>query len=449
MTARTFARWVFRAALALLALAAVAFLALLAINWRDRPPSADALEVERLTTSRAPVADGDNAYVYMLGMSVPASEDPARWGARRRAWLAALTAESPHPLAWPGRSSDARVAAADAIAVGCAQPTPACADLLRTRRQEHDESLARNGLRLARYEALIAHAHWLESVPTRFDAPLPEYQHAMEAQKHYLLATWRFAARGDAAGMRDRLDRDLRFWRGVLRDSDLLITKMIAAAAIRRNLGYGSLALRELRAADVASAVPSGWQEELAKDERSMRRVMAGEWNYSRAYMRDMASRTGDGQRLSPGERAGQPFFRLQDTLNRMARHALRFAAASEVPYPQLEGAVDAVAADAGAAWYRNAYNPIGATLASIAEPAYPDYAYRVANLEGMRRSALAAAMLRAAGVPHERVALELPGLQVRDPFTQGPLSWNASTRGIGFDGAGAPARTAEYVVSY
>ncbi|HZX81024.1 MAG TPA: hypothetical protein VFE72_08755, partial [Lysobacter sp.] len=83
-------------------LVAALLLVLLAINWQDRPPSADALRLARLVDERAPVADADNAYVYLLGMSVPRAEDPARWGARRRAWLDGLTPATPRPLVLPG-----------------------------------------------------------------------------------------------------------------------------------------------------------------------------------------------------------------------------------------------------------------------------------------------------------------------------------------------------------
>jgi len=58
-----------------------------AVNWRDQPPSAAALEMKAILADRAPVADTDNGFVYVLGFGVPASEDPQAAGALRKAWM--------------------------------------------------------------------------------------------------------------------------------------------------------------------------------------------------------------------------------------------------------------------------------------------------------------------------------------------------------------------------
>src|SRR5688572_6076521 len=38
-----------------------------AINWRDQPPSADAVRFTAIHRDRPPVADQDNAFVYLMG----------------------------------------------------------------------------------------------------------------------------------------------------------------------------------------------------------------------------------------------------------------------------------------------------------------------------------------------------------------------------------------------
>jgi hypothetical protein len=40
---------------------------LVAINWSDEAPSADAVRLQRIVSERAPIADRDNAFVLSLG----------------------------------------------------------------------------------------------------------------------------------------------------------------------------------------------------------------------------------------------------------------------------------------------------------------------------------------------------------------------------------------------
>ncbi|HEY4556547.1 MAG TPA: hypothetical protein VIG68_08995, partial [Lysobacter sp.] len=312
-------------------------------------------------------------------------------------------------------------------------PTRACVEALHADATVLDAHLDAGAWHLARYEALLARTGWRESIPADVDAPLPSYSHVLAAQKLFLLDAWRHARLGDADAVRDRLDRDARFWRRVLARSDLLISRMIAAAALRRNFAYGSLALRELPSARIGDAIPAGWTHALTDDERSMLRAMAGEWRWTSSAMRRMA-RDARGS-TNPGDRAGAPVFQLQDTINRSAGFAVRFADASRMPYPRLKQALASTTRTSAV----SAYNPVGAILASIGPPAYTNYALRVADLEGLRRAALATARLRANGIAATdvpRALAELPA-SLSDPYTGRPLQWDAQARVIGFAAQG------------
>ena len=61
---------------AIIALPIVLYLILFAINFRDRPPSAEALAFEATLRDTPVVADADNAYVFLLGYSAPRDRDP-------------------------------------------------------------------------------------------------------------------------------------------------------------------------------------------------------------------------------------------------------------------------------------------------------------------------------------------------------------------------------------
>jgi len=73
----------------LVGLVVVFYLVLLAINWRDRPPSETALRFAADYRDRPAVADTDNGFVYVTGSFVKPGEDPQAAGVRRIAWLRA------------------------------------------------------------------------------------------------------------------------------------------------------------------------------------------------------------------------------------------------------------------------------------------------------------------------------------------------------------------------
>ena len=64
------------------------------VNWRDQPPSAAALEMKKILADRAPVADADNGFVYVLGFPCRRRIDPQIAGTLRKAWLESVQPRS-------------------------------------------------------------------------------------------------------------------------------------------------------------------------------------------------------------------------------------------------------------------------------------------------------------------------------------------------------------------
>ncbi len=423
-------------------LVALLLVLLLGINWNDRPPSAATHRLERVLAERPAVADEDNGFVYLLGMPVPRDEDPATWGVRRKAWLEAPTSASIRPYVLPGPAAQADASSPETNP--CKEAVAACADALQADPAALDTRIVQNAWRVERYEALLSRRRWLETIPAEPDMPLPQYQVALNAQRLFLLDTWRRARAGDATAVRERLDRDARFWRGALANSDLLVGKMIAVAALRRNFAYGSLALRELPADRIQAAAPPIWAAPLSGEERSMLRAMAGEWRWSSSLMRRNAEA---GTKPRFGERLSNPVWKVQDSINRYADFIVSFAEATRAPYAQLGAAMAGTMPTSSF----DLYNPVGAMLHSVAPHAYPDYAFRVADLEGLRRSALAAASLHADGVarhdaPRARAALPE---SLRDPYTGRSLQWDAGAGAIGFAAHGRYGRPSDTRIPY
>jgi hypothetical protein len=224
----------------LLGVIITAYLVAVAINLRDRPPSEEAIRLADAYRNRPPVADSDNAYVYLMGFSVAPEEDPFAMGLKRVSWMkrasedgAALSEKDPI-----GERPDIRHRRPQLIQEfmeACRSGGVSdCADAFASGDEVFDRWIATERWLLERYRTLIAHAGWMETVPFDVSAPLPDYALVMDGQRMHLLDAMSHARRGDHRIVESLLAQDVRFWRRVLESSDLLISKMIATAAGRR-----------------------------------------------------------------------------------------------------------------------------------------------------------------------------------------------------------------------
>ncbi len=395
---------------ALVALPAIGLLLLVAINWRDQPPSADAERFDAMLRDRPALADAENAYVHLMQLAGPG--DPAY--------------------------KDARSADVDALSAAC-QDVTACADALEKHPDVLSGWLSSEQWLLDRYRGMLhASRGWREPVPADLDAMFPAFGPARDAQQLHLLDAWARARAGDAGAVRDMLDRDLRFWRHVVASSDLLISKMVAADAVERNFEWGVMALRSLPADAVDGAVPPSWREPITLSERSLMRALGGEWSFVASTIRSalVTPEAGeDGGVLS--SRLQRVFFQEQATRNLFAANFAGIGQVSERPYPELRDALDSVATGerGGTKTWLRAYNPVGAVLAAISPPAYVDYVARAADLEGRRLVALLAATLHATGTPPAGVAQALAETPLRSPYDDTAFGWDVAEGRLVFQG--------------
>jgi hypothetical protein len=401
----------------LVALCVIAYLGVLAINWRDQPPNAAANRLAQMFRERPVVADADNAYVYLRDWKL----DPDRrkkLSPRLQEFLAACQ---------PGQR--ACTAAFDA------------ADGLFNEWHAADSSL------LDRYAEFTARSGWYEANSLSITDSLPAYSGASDGQKLLLLRARELARQGDAAAVRALLEHDLQFWRTVLQSSDILISKMIATVTLTRHFEWGSAILRSLPAARQEAAIPDGWRRGISDAERSILRVMAGEWMFSAETTKTLAAApleaTFDAEYLPMTQRIlwiiTQPMLQQQDTDNRYADLYWQIGQTFEVPLADYEAAVrraddltqlTAEQANAGL----HIYNFRGLQqLASLGS--FSQYAVRVSDIEGVRRAALLGATLRAAGVTPNDMTVAVANADLRNPYTDRPFTWNATERAIVFRG--------------
>jgi hypothetical protein len=454
-------RWILAVTAVIVAVPIAVCLLVLAINWRDRPPSAAALDFAAAHKALPAVADRDNAYVYLLGFAAPPEEDPAVIGGARAVWihsagdgpLGAVGEPDPYPPPRPEAQSargDA-VRESDAALVGllqsCGFRDARCVAALDTGREPLVASLGAERWRIERYRRLLAYAAWRDlgmNGPSSLVNPLVFVRFPHEL---FLLETWVLAADGDGRAVRERLDADLTFWRLVLAEADSLLSKSLAASFVRQHFEWGDLILRRLPPAARADAIPATWHQPLTAQERSMRRVLVGEWNY-RTHALASFKETGwlygrpppNSDGLSVGERfelsLANALLQVEDSANRDAAAFGRLAPLLDAPYADLPAALARVRAAKrrGLGWLDLAYNPVGQALMPEPEHFYlARHSATIADLETLRRAVVLAVEQRARDVPPSAMADALRAGELRNPYTGEPFVWSDAERSIEF----------------
>lgn len=410
---------------ACVALAMLAYYILVAVNWQDREPSASAKRWQQSFDNRPKLADPDNAYVLAMAFAAPAD----------------------------GTNDVPRDPAVKAFREACSPRGTGCSDAFDNGDEIYDRWIAEQAWLLPRYQQLLRRAGWLDTGPIAdLSAPLPRFALIMDGQRVLLLQARRLTMQRDYRAARDLLEGDLRFWRRVLESSDTLITKMIATVALIRHFELGNLILRKLDAAAAAQVMPAGWRTPLTDRERSMERCMVGEWvlmsglatSLNPIFRYELAM---NGEEEPPRRFGrtvvallGAPLYQTQDSINKYADYLSNAQALLDVPLDvYVEGrarsAALARAVEADAWPPQSLYNIVGSWMISQSTADYSDYGARVADIEGVRRAALTAVMLRAASVQVAAVGQALATSELTNPYDGRPFEWSETERAIRFRG--------------
>lgn len=436
---------------AALGLAVLVYVVIVAINWNDQPPSQLAEKFAYSIDNRPAVPDSANAFLFMMGFSGPPDTDPAELGLKRQEWyLEQVASSSATPKddpfgddfdLQPGRSE-----AVSALAIDCQKLSANCLDLAAVRTLVATDWLDEEAWLLGRYIELIVHEEFSELIPANVWWPSPSYSRLGYGQRLLMLSALVSARNGDRSHVIALLEADLKFWRMVLANSDLLITKMIATAYVRNHFVQGNRVIKELHKSIRVDTIPSGWLVEISSAEKSMARSLIGDWRYMENSLRSTASATLyvptsssiDGvtfvERLE--WRMLLPLFQPQDISNRNAARIAKFIEIFDAPYRNLPAAyaeAQNLPVDEPTPFSR-AYNlagdlhyPMGLNFGS--------YAVRVADLEGIRRAAVVTSQLREQGIGAASVPSQLAISSISDPYTSEPLGWSTDSNEVVFHG--------------
>ena len=412
------------------ALLTLALTGLIIWFWRLQIPNADARHLAALFRARQPPPEADNGFFDVYGFEAPEGVDAHALGAQRLSWVAKRRRASQAAGADPAGKEplaigDLRSDNLKRIAELCRDhPARACADAVQATAAAQPLS-HKEELMLARYQALVGRPHWFEPLSFFSDEPIPAYNGAIEGQRMTLIRMHQTLRRGDIAGVREALQRDLLFWRRMLASTDSLIGKMIAVAGIRHHFLFANLALRQMPADRASELIPPSWQQPLSDAERSMWGPMASEYVFLQQTLESLR----DGDMGFVPEEFGNPFERLFGRMRQRtqpprlanARASLYASVAREfeAPLSEYEQALENVLRD----------NEAAGDAENMAR-----YALRAGSVEGMRRATLLVFELRRRAVPPAAVAAALQKSAWRAPFGE-PFEWNAAEQAIVYQG--------------
>ena len=439
--------WVFGCIFGLLA---AVYLVLWGVNFHDQPASVLVQEFESNYKNRIAIPDDINAFVYVMGFAVAEGEDPMQWGAKRLQLINRLT--NGHkgdlendPLMKDVDSKPARDQVVKTLADKCSHIIDeACLNML-----EHgDEAI---GLWFKtepelyqRYSALLGFTRYQENALNDVSMPLPNFAAVLDGQKLFLARAFQLASQGSDLEVLGMLERDAVYWRTALASSDILISKMIALAALRRHFGMGNLILRNLAKTTKTYQVPESWQKSFTKNELSMQSSFRGEWFWFDKTVKNLKQ----GITYSPSQGYVDshkelsdvllvPFLQPQETSNKQAEYLNALAAFFDVPLEQYSEIITKAKfyAEGEVKDKYRVYNFTGNLLGRIALPALTEYVPRVADIEGVRQAALATAELRRQTPAENAIVPYLANTSFKNPYTQESFEWIAEAKAVKFTG--------------
>lgn len=404
--------------LPLAAVLLVLVLGALILRQRDEPISEASLRVSVMCQSRPPLADADNAYVYLLGFGAAPADSPLRLGQERMSRVrVAMSAPGGRPDALFASQHEAgeghafqpcRTNAAGTVCEAVHLPTTA----------QTQAALATHGWLLARYMALLAYPDWQEPIPVAGRLPpmppdLPQVAQAQQLFLEMVALRFREAAHDEA---REWLQRDLMFWRRVLARTESLALKRLAQQAVVRHFRLGHAALLAIPPESLPRALPSTWHVEMQVEERALGWSLIGEyWRLGEAIesTRSGVPTAWRGHEPSVLSYLGRPLLQEQATRNAAAAAYLDLMEASRRALPELSAALQTFDAaqqrwQGGFLAVRNLY---GRALLADRMQGLSSLARELAQLEGVRLAALHSARLRAGSRVAPQAWPSYPGL--------------------------------------
>lgn len=426
-----------------LLLPVVCYLVLLAINWNDVQPSAEALHFKKLLEERKPLAQEDNAFVYITGFDIKRDLEPYSWGLKR---LEKASSWQPGDT-WAyeyGESEDflnVHTDDYDEMLRVCKADVRECLSYLSTHEQMVDHILKSESWLLERYMRLLEYQDYQDPVGQSIEA-IPNFSGLFDAQWLLLFKVWKLNRQGMVDDAHQLMEKDIAFWRMVMADSELMISKVIATAGLLRNLNAVPFVSAPVRAYQQTDFMPPSLLRPISRSERLMERVLMGELEFARQSMSyEYENFNYDGAEYTEyDELAGytelewsilnhfwwalRPFVKRQDSLNHIAHYYREISLSLDLDnfqrYPPAYSEIMNREAELQSRTWLDYgfYNATGNYLYTRLDFPISNYAVMPVQAESIRRAAVLAMQIRAQEISSQLIPAFLEGAELRDPYT-------------------------------
>ena len=299
---------------------------------------------------------------------------------------------------------------------------------------------------LARYQRLLQYRYYVEKMSPYLYGPAsypPPVLHRL-----FLADTALAVAAGDIQSAVDRLNQDSRFLRKVLAGASLQpITKLVAAKLLREDF---MLLSEVIGRGEDAGTLPLGPIQEILRPLSDTELSFKAVWQAQTAaafHIPDLASESCTTfntclvgllyQRQATINHAYEASRKYGRIFSLSATELARLTPAEEQQYSTT--AMPPV----------RLYNPVGTILLGEMVFGFTPAMFRMYNLEGFRRLVALQLAIREAGVAREDVAAFVgsAGEAYCNPYTNGPMAWNAQEGRLVFKGFEALGETKDFAV--
>lgn len=369
---------------------------ILLVNNKDRPPSDLAIKFQQSWDNKQVVDPLENGYLYFLGFDVGKTFDPKTVGAERVQWSKeAIRSSSEEFLMFPQAYEDFQKQIPKPIKNLidlCGQVSTDCVNNINSQREFINQWSGQDLWVIGRYRELIEYKAWLELAEVDVRLPLPNYSDVMKAQRLTFIHAFATMPIDDGESIINLLNQDLRFWRLMLKDTDMLIGKMIAVAAIKNNFLWTNHFLLKMKNTAQLNVDLVALNQPFTEKELSMRRCLIGEWFF--------AYRTADPLAVVDVDNITAKilikfFYKKQDTLNVVAENLNSIVSELDVPLTSFEKSLQVyqgkeIPKKMFIDYLLNPYNIAGQYISDTAPASlYTEYVVRTKDLEGFRRGLL------------------------------------------------------------
>ena len=427
----------------LLYLLAALIVGVLLINLFDQHLHPDIPAFADFSSEGVPPAQ--NAYFALMGQAAALGSDPHALGMELVKQVNQLvdqgkgndpvSMEIPDKLYGPGK-----IQLRGAINTLCERDAHRCLPAYRQKAPQIAQMLRDNQVLIARTYRLYHYPHYRETMQQTIAAPLPMY--GTLGSDLILAKIGLQATRGEQLPALEALEQEVRFWRMVLRESRMLITKMVAVARLKRSFRLASEIMATYPPNSAQTAILMRILAPLGAEELNMARTFRSEFVFTKTILEDISATdmAGAGKELT-WKLTELFLFKRNATINLIYARARDLAALGALPADEfLKRAVQIQASEAQRphwlSWHF-AYNPVGKVLGEIATPDYVRYIGRVHNLDGLLRLVKLQLLMQQRGVSDTQGAdfLAKADPALTNPYTKQPMEWDPALHALYFQG--------------